>query len=97
MKLSKGLRKKSRFSINLKTAIIEPKNNNNLFLINQNILINKNINDNSINLDGSWFVIISEGITSQNNKPSKKRKIRLLFPYKYSFFSIYKKLWNFKL
>ena len=90
MKLSKGFRKKSRLSVDLNTHNIEAKNNNNLFLINQNILINKNINDNSMNLDGSRFEIIQDGILSQSHKHSKVRKGKL-FPYKYFFFSTFLK------
>ena len=95
MKLSKACRKKSRRSVDFGSHNVDSKNNNNLFLINQNILINKNVNDTSIHVDGSKYdlnqdVNISNISPKSIYKHSRIRKIKL-FPYKFFFFSLFLK------
>ena len=95
IKLSKACRKKSRRSVDYGSPIHNSRKRSNLFLINPNILINKNINENSIHLDGSRFSILQdnkENIISKtpSHKYSKIKNI-ILFPYKYYFFSLFLK------
>lgn len=97
IKLSKACRKKSRLSVDYGSPINNSQKKSNLFLINQNILINKNVNENSIHLDGSKYSIIKDN--NKDNKislcktPSHKISIKniRLFPYKYYFFSLFLK------
>jgi hypothetical protein len=97
IKLSKVCKKKSRRSVDYGSPINNSQKRSNLFLINPNILINKNINENSIHLDGSKYSILQDNkdnkisiSKSPSHKYSKFKNIRL-FPYKYYFFSLFLK------
>jgi len=90
IKLVRAVRKKSRRSINFGET---SNKNNNLILINQNILFNKNVNnDNSILLNDSRHGIIHENKLSMSptHRHKKKKKVRL-FPFKFYFFSAFLK------
>jgi hypothetical protein len=89
-KLVKAVRKKSRRSINFGET---SNKNNNLNLLNQNILINKNVdNDNSVHLNESRHGIIHNNkfLMSPTHRHKKKKKVRL-FPFKFYFFSTFLK------
>ena len=94
LKLSKACRKKSRRSVDFGSPNNNSQKRSNLFFINPNILINKNINENSIHLDGSKYSIIHDYKINISKTPSHKyskiKNIRL-FPYKYYFFSLFLK------
>ena len=90
LKLVRAVRKKSRRSINFGET---SNKNNNLILLNQNILINKNVNnDNSIHLNDSRHGIMHDNKLSMSptHKHKKKKKVRL-FPFKFYFFSSFLK------
>ena len=90
LKLVKAVRKKSRRSVNFGE---NSNKNNNLILLNQNILINKNINnDNSIQLNDSRHGIMHDNklSLSPTHRHKKKKKVRL-FPFKFYFFSSFLK------
>ena len=93
IKLSKACRKKSRRSVDYGIiSNINSQNNNNLFLINQNILINKNSKENSIQMDCSKYSIIQDDkiFPAFSHKFSRIKTVKL-FPYKYYFFSSFLK------
>ena len=90
LKLFKAVRKKSRRSVNFGE---NNNKNNNLILFNQNILINKNVNnDNSIHFNDSRHGIMQDKKISMSPryKHKKKKKVRL-FPFKFYFFSTFLK------
>ena len=95
LKLNKVVRKKSRLSINMGDNYSTSQKKNNLFLINQNILINKNDNkDNSFQLDYSNHGFIQSCKLPHSISPShkyRKKKILKLFPFNYYFFSTFLK------
>ena len=84
------LRNRSRHSVDYGTHNISQKNNN-LFLINQNILINKNYDGHSNQLNGSKLGILPNDDLSRCSRYKYKLKRIKLFPYKYYFFSIFLK------
>ena len=100
LKLSKLNKKKSRRSVDFSRNIAdknESQNNNNLFLINQNILINKNFEDSSLKLDMNK----SNSITDEKISPTPSCRIarikkRKLFPYKFYFFSTFLKSYDIR-
>ena len=82
-----------RRSVDYGTHNINSQKNNNLFLINQNILINKNYQDNPNQLNGSKINILPDDKVSRCSRYNKHSTIKIskLFPYKYYFFSTFLK------
>ena len=90
IKLPIPFKGRSRHSVDYGTHHIKSQKNNNLFLINQNILINKNYEGISNQLNGSKLGMLQNENLSLCSRKYKTKKIKL-FPYKYYFFSIFLK------
>ena len=90
IKIPIKMKNRSRHSVDYGIHNLSSQKNNNLFLINQNILINKNYDGHSNQLNGSKLGILPNENLSHCYKYNKMKRIKL-FPYKYYFFSIFLK------